>query len=492
MAKSVALLFLILVLGGWALAQNDPPKNPDKGDILLAGLVLTPGDNSNDGLPDGVDFLPGALVTILGTKHVTTTDSRGLFIFTDAPEGEVTVVITKDGFQTFTGKATVEKHAVDDPPTLRVEMLPKGSTVSNGSLSGSGTLYATFVPRTEVSPGNDGDFISLLAILATGADPLEIAIERPPSSVNPAMEEMFPTTELPCSVMICPPSSPSRTTFLEMGSVPVWPCFDQKGRYLYVSTVYQHRIEIFDVTKGNEYVANVPLQNAFISSLTLSKDGRYIYATQMAKQMGVLAVDTSTFLPAAFMELPDSTMIPNALVPSPDGALLYITLTNALNPGGPGQLVAMDPSTGALVESIPVGGTPTDLLITPDGKTAVTVNMGNGNLSVVDLQAGAVVRTIPAEVSPNKAILTQDGRIFVTNRGSNTVSVLGLADGKILGRIKVGKGPMDIMLSKDGSEAYVSNYQDGTISVIDVKAGAVKATTPPNLRSNPLGLTIRP
>lgn len=152
----------------------------------------------------------------------------------------------------------------------------------------------------------------------------------------------------------------------------------------------------------------------------------------------------------------------------------------------------MDPTTGALLQSIPVGGTPTDLLITPDGRTAVTVNMGNGNLSVVDLAAGAVVRTIQAEVSPNKAVLTRDGRILVTNRGSNTVSVLGLADGRILGRIKVGKGPMDICLTKDGSEAYVSNYQDGTISVIDVNGGAVKSTTPPNLRSNPLGLTIRP
>jgi len=493
MPRNLAVFFLSLLLGGWALAQGDLPKNPDKGDILLAGLVLTPGDNPNDGLPDGMDILPGALVVIEGTKHATSTDSRGLFIFTEAPEGEVTVVISKDGFQTVKLKATVDKHVVEEPPTLRVEMLPIGATTVNNALTGGGTLYATFVPRTETSPGNDGDFMNLLAALAAGADPLTIAVERPPTSnINPAMSEMFPTTELPCSVMVRPANAPSRTNYQEMGSVPVWPCFDQKGRYLYVSTVYQHRIEVFDVTKGNEYVANIPLQNAFISSLTLSKDGRYIYATQMAKQMGVLAIDTSTFLPAAFMELPDNTMIPNALACSPDGRLLYITLTNAVNPGGGGQLVAMDPTTGALLQSIPVGGTPTDLLITPDGRTAVTVNMGNGNLSVVDLAAGAVVRTIQAEVSPNKAVLTRDGRILVTNRGSNTVSVLGLADGRILGRIKVGKGPMDICLTKDGSEAYVSNYQDGTISVIDVNGGAVKSTTPPNLRSNPLGLTIRP
>lgn len=489
MPRYLAVFFVLLILLSPALADPELPKNPDKGDIVLAGLVLTPGETPNDGLPAGVDVLPGALVVIEGTDYKTSTDSRGLFIFTKAPDGEVTVVISKAGYQTARLKATVDNNAVDDPPTLRVEMLKEGSSTNTGA----GTLYATLCPRIERSPGDDGDFTNLLAVLALGVDPLTVAIDRPPTAhVGPEMSESFPTTEAPCAVMVRPAEAPSRTTFLEIGSVPVWPCFDKTGRYLYVSTVYQHRIEIFDVTRDNEYVGNVPLQNAFISSLTLSKDGRYIYATQMAKQMGVLCIDTATHLPAAFLDLPDPFWIPNALTQSPDGRLLYLTLTSAVNAGAPGQLVALDPSTGAVVSTVTVGGTPTDLLITPDGKNAITVNKGNGNLSVVDLASEAVVRTLQAEVSPTKAVLTRDGRLFVTNNGSNTVSVLNLADGRILSRIKVGKGPVDIVLSLDESEAYVSNYQDGTISVLDVKGGVVKTTTPPNLRSNPLGLTIRP
>lgn len=490
MPRKLAVLVLSLILLGLA-ATADPelPQNPSQGDIVLAGLVLTPGENPNDGLPEGIDVLPGALVIIEGTEHKTSTDSRGLFIFTKAPDGEVTLVISKAGYQTVKLKATVDTNAVDDPPTLRVEMLKVGASASTGP----GTLYAALCPRVESSPGDDGDFTNLLAILALGVDPLTVAVDRPPTAtVGPEMSEMFPTTEAPCSIMIRPPDSPSRTTYLEMGSVPVWPCFDKTGRFLYVSTVYQHRIEIFDVTRNNEYVANVPLQNAFISSLTLSRDGRYIYGTQMARQMGVLCIDTKTLKPTAFLELPDAFWIPNALAQSPDGGRLYLTLTSAVNAGAPGQLVTLDPSTGALLSTTTVGGTPTDVLITPDGKTAITVNMGNGNLSVVDLATGSVVRTIQAEVSPTKAVLTRDGRIFVANKGSNTVSVLNLADGRTLARIKVGKGPVDIVLSPDESEAYVSNYQDGTISLIDVKGGVVKTTTPPNLRSNPLGLAIRP
>jgi YVTN family beta-propeller protein len=481
-------------MGQWALAQGTPPQNPDKGDILLAGVVLTPGDSAS-GAPEGLVALPGALVVIEGTKHATTTDSRGLFIFTEAPEGTVTVLISKEGYQSVRRQAKVEK-GLEEAPTLRVEMLPLNTTLVNGALTGSGTLYATFVPRTETPTGDDGDFTNLMAILALGVDPLEVAVARPPTDqFDPRQAmEMLPTSDAPCCLMIRPPSAPSRTAFQGMGSVPVWPCFDQTGRTLYVSTVYQHRIEVIDVTKGHEHIAWVPLQGkAFVTSMTLSRDGRYLYATQMGAEMGVLVVDTATHLPAAFLDLPDPMMIPNALACSPDGRLLYITLTSAVNAGAPGQLIAIDPATGAVVSATTVGGTPTDLLITPDGSTAVTVNMGNGNLSVVDLKSASVVRTLPAEVSPNKAVLSRDGsRVLVTNRGSGTVSVLRIADGAILDRIKVGRGPMDIVLGPDGSEAYVANYQDGTISVLDVVKGVVKTTTPANSRSNPLGLAIRP
>jgi YVTN family beta-propeller protein len=491
MRRFLVVFSLSLALSLWCLAQQ-LPRNADKGDIVLGGVVSTPGDNPNDGFPDGLDPLPGALVVIEGTSQKTSTDRNGLFVFTEAPDGDVTLHVTHDGYQPLRLRARVDKTSLGEPPTLWAEMLPLGVSRTEKGLSGPGTLYATMAPRVETTAGSDGDFTNLLAVLALGVDPLSVAVERPPTaSVGPEMAEIFPLTEHPCSVMVRPAQAPSRTSYLEMGSVPVWPCFDASGRYLYVSTVYQHRIEVFDVSRNHEYIQNIPLSNAFVSSLTLSRDGRYIYATQMGKTMGVLAIDTTTHLPAAFFELPDATMIPNALACSAQG-LLYIALSNAVNPGGAGQLLALDPSTGAVLSTLPVGSTPTDVLLTPDGKTAITVNMGNASLSVLDLNSGSLLRTLTAEVSPNKAVLTTDGRLFVTNKGNGTVSVLSLADGSRLARVKVGKGPVDICLSADQSEAYVSNYQDGTISVLDVRLATVKATTPPNPRANPLGLAVRP
>ena len=489
MPRRLAVFFFGLLLALTAFA-DDLPQNPDKGDIVLGGVVMTPGDSGDMGMVP----LPGALVVIEGTKHATSTDARGVFIFVEAPEGEVTVRFTKDGYQPVRRKARVDK-GVDEPPSFTVEMLPVGYQASKNGLTGSGTLYATFVPRTETPSGDDGDFTNLMAVLALGVDPADAATARPPGNLSPdSYQELLPTSDAACCLMIRPPGAPSRTTFHEMGSVPIWPCFDKTGRYLYVSTVSPYRIEIYDVTDSNESVGNIPFKTKnFVTSLTLSNDGRFLYATQMAAQMGILVIDTATNLPVDFFDLPDPTMIPNALVQSPDGSTLYVSLSSAVNPGGPGELVALDAATGARLSTLAVGSTPTDVLITPDGATVLTVNMGNGSLSVVDLKSWSVTRTLPAEVSPNKAVLSPDGsRVLVTNKGSNTVSVLGVADGRILGRIKVGRGPMDIVLGKGGGEAYVSNYQDGTISVLDVDRGAVKTTTPPNSRSNPLGLAIRP
>ena len=56
-------------------AKESRPSNPDKGEIILAGLVLVPGDGTNTGVP-GLSALQGALVVIEGTKHVTTRGAR--------------------------------------------------------------------------------------------------------------------------------------------------------------------------------------------------------------------------------------------------------------------------------------------------------------------------------------------------------------------------------------------------------------------------------
>jgi YVTN family beta-propeller protein len=96
-------------------------------------------------------------------------------------------------------------------------------------------------------------------------------------------------------------------------------------------------------------------------------------------------------------------------------------------------------------------------------------------------------------VGPQKLAITPDGsRVLVTNKGSNTVTLINTMTNTIVGTVNVGKAPMDIEVSPDGTLAFVSNKDDGTVSVIDVGKQAATHVTDPMPKSSPFGLAIRP
>ncbi|NNE68331.1 MAG: hypothetical protein HKN33_17330, partial [Pyrinomonadaceae bacterium] len=65
--------------------------------------------------------------------------------------------------------------------------------------------------------------------------------------------------------------------------------------------------------------------------------------------------------------------------------------------------------------------------------------------------------------------------LLVLNKAGNDLTILNPADYKVLGTIKVGDGPHEIVVTDDGSTAYVTNYggrggAGNSLSVIDIKA----------------------
>ena len=145
-------------------------------------------------------------------------------------------------------------------------------------------------------------------------------------------------------------------------------------------------------------------------------------------------------------------------------------------------------------DDIAVGAIPYNVAVTPDGRIALSLDMGNPNasdghvdtISVVDLEAQPP-RTIDKIVvadGPEGMAMSPTGRFaaIVSIRGSNTdhkgwfyhpkgsVTLLGIEGKSVrkLAEVEVGALPEGAVFSPDGHYLYVSNFLDGDMSVLRV------------------------
>src|SRR6516165_12158601 len=56
---------------------------------------------------------------------------------------------------------------------------------------------------------------------------------------------------------------------------------------------------------------------------------------------------------------------------------------------------------------------------------------------------------------------------YITNNNDNTVSVIDTATDKVIATISVGSLPLGVTVTPDGGNVYVTNTNSATVSVID-------------------------
>lgn len=112
------------------------------------------------------------------------------------------------------------------------------------------------------------------------------------------------------------------------------------------------------------------------------------------------------------------------------------------------------------------------------GSFAYITNYGSNTVSVIDTGANKVTVTVPVGNSPLGVAVSPDwSRIYVVNSGApGFVSVIDAAQNVVTATVPVGNYPAGVAVSPDGSHVYVANSSDNTVSVIAAATNTVIAT----------------
>ncbi|HAH25796.1 MAG TPA: hypothetical protein DCL77_18905 [Prolixibacteraceae bacterium] len=213
---------------------------------------------------------------------------------------------------------------------------------------------------------------------------------------------------------------------------------------------------------------------------------------------------------------------------SPDGKELW---TAVMMPEG--KIYVFDATTYVLLNTITVGQMPAEVTFSDDGKKVFVANGMSNNVSVIDAVSKQVLENTSVGNYPVGAWPGMDGMMYVENEKDQSISIFnpmtnmmsttvqlgfipsmavrntmmnqmwvsdpngskvhvwtntgtGYVEG---GTVNIGNGASAIAFNNNGTTCYITNQNDGTVSVVDV--ATLKEMMKISVGQKPNGIVIR-
>jgi YVTN family beta-propeller protein len=186
---------------------------------------------------------------------------------------------------------------------------------------------------------------------------------------------------------------------------------------------------------------------------------------------------------------------PHEVAVSPDGATAVVSNYGTREQPGK-SLTVLDVAGARQVADVDLGEyrRPHGLAWLADGKTLAVTVEGSRALLLVDVAAAKVLAAIPTEQEVSHMVAVAPGagggRAFVANIGSGSVSVLDLAERRLVRNLKTGAGAEGIDVTPDGAEVWITNREGDTVTVVDARSLETRATLP--CKAFPIRVKITP
>lgn len=207
------------------------------------------------------------------------------------------------------------------------------------------------------------------------------------------------------------------------------------GKFAIVVAERKERLDFLNPqTMKLEHALSVPCRG--VDHMDFSADGRYLIAScEFSGSMVKVDVEKQSLL--GELKLPRTGM-PQDVKLSPDGKIFYVADMDA------NGVYEIDGDAFKVLGFIPTGKGAHGLYTSRDSRVLYVSNRGEGTISLIGFAERRVVETwrLPGGGTPDMGGVSADGKVlWLSGRYSREVYAIDTADGKLLARIKVGKGP---------------------------------------------------
>lgn len=164
--------------------------------------------------------------------------------------------------------------------------------------------------------------------------------------------------------------------------------------------------------------------------------------------------------------------------------MAYITCSENDN------LIVFDLILNKIICQVSCGVYPHNIEIYETLNIALITNMISSTVSIFDLKTNEIIRSIPVGLFPTKSGITRHGELICCEshigEEKGYLSLIDFNSGEKIKSLELGKYPVDFYYDKKNDKVFVSNFEDGSISIVDVLD--FKETKKINIHGMPRGI----
>jgi YVTN family beta-propeller protein len=319
--------------------------------------------------------------------------------------------------------------------------LKRPISASAVSVSPDGKFVAAVNPDSDSITLLDPMNLSILAEIPVGDNPRTV-------SFTPDSGTALVTNNDSGTLSIIDVSKLVETSQYSVGLMPYGAVSD--GIHAFITEFGSGTLSVFRMDTG-ELLTRVQL-DAFPAGITLSRDTKHLFITHFFTGQ-ITIIDQETFTVYGKVSTGADINLSQFIAVTADGLKGYLpqTRSNTTN-----TAMLFDTTVFPVINVV-------DL---------VKLKLLVGERITLDTADEPVNMPFAVVLSPEEQIL------YLSNAGSDDISVIDLKTNRGVGHIKVGANPRGIAITPDGSRIFVNNVLDGTLSVINGGTLTVIDTVP--------------